>query len=84
MRSGFFSTKLLLSAGVIVLATLFSCNNNSESKATADTTIVTAETAMPPMMTDTSSALLVTHAEARLSGTYADTTVEGAVKFDMD
>ena len=56
MRSGIFSTKLLLSAGVIVLATLFSCNNSSESKATADTTKVTTETGMPPIMTDTSSA----------------------------
>ena len=84
MRSSFFSTKLLLSTGVIVLVTLFSCNNNSESKATADTTKVTTETAMPSMMTDTSSAPMVNHAEAKLSGTYADTTVEGTVKFDME
>ena len=84
MRSGFFSTKLLLSAGVIVLVTLFSCNNNSESKATEDTANLTTETAAPSMMTDTSSAPMVNHAEAQLSGTYADTTVEGAVKFDMD
>ena len=83
MRSGIFSTKLLFSAGV-VLVTLFSCNNNSDSKATADTTKVTTETAMPSMMTDTSSAPMVNHAEAKLSGTYADTTVEGTVKFDMD
>jgi superoxide dismutase, Cu-Zn family len=84
MRSNFSSTKLLLSAGVIVLAMLFSCNNNSESKATADTTKVTTETAMPSMMTDTSSAPMVNHAEAKLSGTYTDTTVDGTVKFDVD
>ena len=84
MRSGIFFTNLLLSAGIIVLATLFSCNNNSESKATAGTTKVTTETAMPPMLRDTSSAPMVNHAEAKLSGTYADTTVEGTVKFDMD
>lgn len=84
MRSGFFSTKLLLSAGVTALVTLFSCNNNGESKATADTTKVTTETAMPSAMTDTSSAPMVNHAEAKLSGTYADTTVEGTIKFDRD
>jgi Cu-Zn family superoxide dismutase len=84
MRSSFFSAKLLLSTGVIVLVTLFSCNNNSESKATADTTIATTETAVPPMTTDTTPAPMMNHAEAKLSGTYADTTVEGTVKFDMD
>jgi Cu-Zn family superoxide dismutase len=84
MRSNFFSPKLLLSAGVIALVAVFSCNNNSESKATADTTKVTTETAMPSMMTDTTPAPNVNHAEAKLSGTYADTTVEGTVKFDLD
>lgn len=84
MRPDFFSTKLLLSAGVIVLATIFSCNNNNEGNATADTSIVTTETAMSPMITDTSSAAIINHTEAKLSGTYADTTVDGTVKFDMD
>ena len=84
MRSNFFSSKLLLSAGVIVLVTIFSCNNNNEDKASPDTTKVTTETAVPPMITDTSSAPMINHAEAKLSGTYADTTVDGTVKFDMD
>lgn len=84
MRSNFFSTKLLLSAGAVILAIIFSCNNNNEDKATADTTKVTTETAMPPMITDTSYAPMISHAEAKLSGTYADTAVNGIVKFDME
>jgi len=84
MRLNFFSIKLLLSAGIIVLVTIFSCNNNNGDKVTADATIVTTETAMPPMMTDTSSAPMMNHAEVKISGTYADTTVDGIVKFDSD
>ena len=83
MRSNSLFSKLLLSASVVASVVVFSCNNNND-KATADTTKVTTETAMPPMLTDTSSAPMVNHAEAKLSGTYADTTVEGSVKFDMD
>jgi superoxide dismutase, Cu-Zn family len=84
MRSIFFSPKFLLSAGIIALIAVFSCNNSSENKAQAETTIATTETAMPPMMTDTTPAPMVDHVEAKLSGTYADTTVDGTVKFDMD
>lgn len=84
MRSNSLFPKLLFVAVAIVLVSLFSCNNNSESKATADTTKVTTETAMPPMITDTTPAPIVNHAEAILSGTYADTTVEGTVKFETD
>jgi len=84
MKSNFFSPKLLLSAAVLTLVVIFSCNNSSEGKATPDTTSVTTESAMPPMMPDTTPAPMVNHAEAILSGTHADTTVEGTVKFDMN
>ncbi len=84
LKSNFFSPKLLLSAAALALVGIFSCNNSSEGKATPDTTNVTTESAMPPMMTDTTPAPMVNHAEAILSGTHADTTVEGTIKFDMD
>jgi len=43
MKSNFFSPKLLLSAAVLTLVVIFSCNNSSEGKATPDTTSVTTE-----------------------------------------
>jgi Cu-Zn family superoxide dismutase len=84
MRSSSFFLKLLSGVVAIVLVLVLSCNNNNAGKATAETTKVTTETAMPPMMTDTAPAPMVNHAEAILSGTYADTTVDGTVKFDVD
>ena len=85
MKSYFFSPKLLLSAGVIASVAVFSCNSNSEGEATADTTTkVTTETPITQTQTDTTPAPLVNHAEAKLAGTYADTSVDGTVKFDMD
>jgi len=84
MRSNFFSSRFLLSGAIIASTILFSCNNSNKDKATTDTAKVTTETAMPPKMTDTSSVPMVEHAVAKLSGTYADTTVDGTVKFDVD
>ena len=84
MRSNSLFSKLLLSASVVASVGVSSCNNNNDDKAIADTTKVTTETAIPPMMTDTSSAPIINHAEAKLSGVYADTIVDGTVKFDRD
>lgn len=84
MKSNFFFSKLLLSTAIASMATIFSCNNNNNDKATADATNVTTETDMPLMTDDTTSAPMVNHAEAKLSGTYADTTLDGTVKFDID
>jgi len=82
MKSSFFFSNLLLCAAIVASATIISCNNNDN--ATADATNVTTETAMPLMRDDTTAAPMVNHAEAKLSGTYADTTLDGTVKFDMD
>ena len=81
MRSNFISPKLLISAGVIALFAVFSCNSNNHEE-TSSATPATTETPMPETKTD--SVPIVNHAEATLSGTYADTTVEGTVKFDTD
>lgn len=81
MRSNVFSPKLLFSAGLIALAAIVSCNDNKEDNSTLTTT-ATTETAVHPAGTDTVP--IVNHAEAKLSGTYADTTVDGTVKFDTD
>jgi len=82
MKNSFLSPGFLLSIGVIASVAVFSCSSNSEDEKKSDTTTATTETTMPQK--DTSSASLINHAEAKLSGTYADTTVDGTVKFDTD
>jgi Cu-Zn family superoxide dismutase len=84
MKSKFFSPKLLWSIGIIVSFAAFSCNNNGKSESTSDTTKVVTDTPGNKMTMDTASAPMVNHAEARLTGTYADTVVDGTVKFDTD
>ena len=81
MKSNIFSRELLLTAGLIASVAIFSCNSGREDDTTSETTTKT-ETAVHPPTTD--SVPLVNHAEATLSGTYADTTVSGTVKFDTD
>ena len=84
MRSNSFSPKLLSSAAIIACMAVFACNNNSEDKTTSTSseTATTTETAAPQTTTDAMP--VVNHAEAKISGTYPDTTVDGTVKFDMD
>ena len=82
MKSLLFSPKFLLNIGVIGSIAIISCNNNSESEIKPDTTRVTTATAMPEMIRDTTPVAIVDHAEAKLTGTYADTTVDGTVRFD--
>jgi Cu-Zn family superoxide dismutase len=84
MKSNSLSPKLLLSAGVIALVALFACNNNKEDETTSasSATPTTTEATTPETKTDT--APIVNHAEAKLAGTFADTTVDGTAKFDTD
>jgi Cu-Zn family superoxide dismutase len=84
MKSLFFSPKFLLSIGVIASVAIISCNNNGEGEIKPDTTQVTTATATPETTKDPAPATIVNHAEAKLAGTYADTTVDGTVRFDTD
>ena len=83
MRSNSFSPKLLSSAAIIACMAVFACNDSeNETTSTSSETATTTETAAPQTTTDAMP--VVNHAEAKLSGTYPDTTVDGTVKFDMD
>lgn len=67
-------------------AIVVSCNSNTE---TTDTTTLNSETSSTAPSTNdtrpaTDNVAMVSHAEAKVSGTYADTTVDGTVKFDAD
>jgi Cu-Zn family superoxide dismutase len=87
MKSLFPFPKFLLNMLVIASGVILSCNNNSSNTPPAgDTTHEATTDTVPnkPMMMDTASVPMVSHAEATLSGTYADTTVSGTVKFDAD
>lgn len=71
-------------ASIIIVA----CNNNSETETTDTSTLTSETTSTATATTDapaaTDSVAMVTHAEAKLSGTYADTTVDGTIKFDSE
>ena len=69
----------------IASVVMFSCNNESSNKSSADTTKVSMDTSQAAMpMPDTASAPMVNYAKANLSGTFPDTAVSGTVKFDAD
>jgi superoxide dismutase, Cu-Zn family len=84
MKSIFFSPKSLGIIVIIASIANFSCNNNGKTESTSDTTGMRTDTTNQKMTMDTVSVPMVNHAEARLSGTYADTIVEGSVKFDTE
>jgi superoxide dismutase, Cu-Zn family len=85
MKSLFPAPKFSLGMLMIASIAILSCNNNSSNKSTEDTAkVTTTDTTTHPMMMDTAAAPMVNHAEARLAGTFADTTVDGTVKFDAD
>ena len=71
-------------ASIVMVA----CNDNTETETTDTSTLTSETTATVPATTDapaaTDNVAMVTHAEAKLSGTYADTTVDGTVRFDTD
>ena len=85
MNSNYFFQKsfcFMFMASAIVV----SCNSNTE---TTDTTTLNSETSSTAPSTNdtrpaTDNVAMVSHAEAKVSGTYADTTVDGTVKFDAD
>jgi len=76
-----FSIFLLASFALVL-----SCNNSSDTTTTTDTTANADNTTMKDtaMHMDTMAQPMVNHAEAVLSGTFADTSVTGTVKFDSE
>ena len=66
----------------MISVVLIACNNN-ESEATS-TPASTTENPSTQTPATTSEVPTAKQAEAKLSGTYADTTVDGAVRFDTD
>ena len=88
MKSNFLLPKLLSCFGIIASIVTIACNNNTETETTDTSTLNSETTSTATATTDvpatTDSVAMVTHAEAKLSGTYADTTVDGTVRFDSD
>ena len=86
MKLNFFSLKLFI--GSALLAIVIVCCNNDASETTNTTTSNSGTTSSAPIANEaiivTDNTPMVNHAEAKLSGTYADTTVDGTVKFDTD
>ena len=84
MKSLFFSRKFLLSMGAISSIALFSYKNNAEADIRSNATKLVVQTTMPEMIHDTAPSFMAKHAEAKLTGTYTDTTVNGSVTFNTD
>ncbi|HET6768274.1 MAG TPA: superoxide dismutase family protein [Chitinophagaceae bacterium] len=88
MKPNFLLPKLVSCFGIIGCIVIVACNDNSESETTDTSTLTSETTSTAPATTATPAATdsvaMVTHAEAKLSGTYPDTTVEGTVRFDSD
>ncbi|HZI52895.1 MAG TPA: superoxide dismutase family protein [Chitinophagaceae bacterium] len=86
MKVLFFSPKFLSGFAIIAIAGLLSCNDNesdtTESTLSSETTLSQAPASTEP--STPAEVPMVKHAEAKISGTYADTTVDGTVKFDED
>jgi Cu-Zn family superoxide dismutase len=83
MRSNFSFANLIIGAALSTIV-LVSCDSSSESETSTDTTSVNVEPSPSDTKIETNNAPIVNHAEAKLAGTYADTTVDGTVKFDTD
>jgi len=78
--------KVLLSSGIIVSIVLFACKNNEtetdNSTLNSESTVSQAPTSEATASSD--SVTMVKHAEAKITGTYPDTTVDGTMKLDAD
>ena len=74
---------ILLSITMLISVVLFSCSSNDENETTSTPTLTT-ETPSTQTPVTNDDVPMVKHAEAKLSGTYTDTTVAGAIKFDAD
>ena len=79
MIRGLFWTQAL---PVLVLVTLFSCNNNADKPKTTDTVSTTNDTVKSTHHAE--SMMPQQHAEAVLTAVHNDTTVTGAARFDVD
>lgn len=65
---------------ILAVSMFTACNNDSSTTSeTMDTSMIVSDTGM---LQETMPAPMAAHAEATLSGTNADTTVDGTVKFD--
>ncbi len=88
MKSDFLLPKLLSYFGIMLSVVIVACNDNTETETTDSSTLTSETTSTAPTATDapvaTDNVAMVAHAEAKLSGTYADTTVDGTVRFDSD
>ena len=86
MKSNFSFPKLWMCLKSLAFIVIVSCNNNDETE-TTNTTASSETTSTAPTTNETQTTTdvpIVNHAEAKLSGTYADTTVDGTAKFDAD
>ncbi|HET9434361.1 MAG TPA: superoxide dismutase family protein [Chitinophagaceae bacterium] len=86
MKSNFLLPKVPSCFAIMASIVLVACNSNTE---TTDTSTLTSETtptatATTDAQANTDSVAMITHAEAKLSGTYPDTAVDGTVRFDSD
>ncbi|MES1215968.1 MAG: superoxide dismutase family protein [Bacteroidota bacterium] len=82
MKPVFFSSKPYIALLVVISAALFSFSSNNHNSVSLATSKIACLAGKAEMSLDTASPPMVSHAVAMLSGTYADTTVSGTVKFD--
>ena len=90
MKQQLFASKFFFCMLTLLYLLTASCNNESSSgsssadsaSATPGTTDTTQKANMPADTATVATVPLAAHAEAVLSGTYPDTTVEGTLKFD--
>ena len=80
MRHVFSSVKMICSLIAIGTVSLLSCNSNETTVTTDDAASTSTATATNEPATPAVS----THAEATITSTYSDTTVNGTIKFDAD
>ena len=83
MKRSFLAPGAKLLMLTFATAAMISCNNNSGDKKTTTDTSKTVVDNTHTMPVDTTAVPMVSDAQAILSGTYADTTVEGTAKFHV-
>lgn len=86
MRRGFFSALLRPAIIIAAIVGLISCNSNTDENktTTSETTVGSNESGSTNTMPENTNMPMQQHAEAILSAVYADTTLNGTVKFDAD
>jgi Cu-Zn family superoxide dismutase len=82
MKYIFLVRRFLICFGISTAAVIFAgCNNENKENKTAEDT-AKKDITDPPVSPDPSVEAMVTHAEAVVSGVYADTSVTGKAVFD--